>query len=409
MAQVPGPATNFLSPEDYAQLLREARDTDRFAQGQLQAPRHWTQALAGALGMGLSGYQAGQARERNQATETAANQAIADILAGKEGAVAAGMANPRSAQFAQQYQMQEPARERAAAEAARAAKLFPLQQDLLRAKIASAKAGPAAPAAVQQYNYAKSQGYQGSFMDFQKELKSAGKAETTINMPGGDKLADELAKKFAGRVDTMYEGAKQAAQASANVRGAEEALLKGTFAGAGAENWVLPAAEILDRLGIAGKNTQELIANTRQYIAQTGAEVGQAIKMFGAGTGLSDADRSFAQQIAGGNINVTPKALGRIIRIRRQVHQNTIKRYNELRGRLPENLKPYYPAIGEDAWKAPQGEDAPQVRASDLAGQAPQEGQTATNPQTGEKIIFQNGQWGPMRLQNQNRFNFTGQ
>ena len=114
---------NFISPEDYAQLLRESRDTDRFGQGMLQRPTHWSQALAGALGMGLGGYQAGQARDRNQATVQDANQQLAQLLQGG-GNLEAAMANPRSADAARQYQMQAPARARAAASASREAARF---------------------------------------------------------------------------------------------------------------------------------------------------------------------------------------------------------------------------------------------------------------------------------------------
>jgi len=136
MARAPSAGTNFLSPEDYAQLLREAQATDRFAQGQLQAPRHWTQALAGALGMGLSGYQSGQARERNQATQADANAQLAAMLRGEENTA---MMNPRSRDMAMRYEMQRPQREFQQFQREQAKANAPLERQLLQAKIEKAQ------------------------------------------------------------------------------------------------------------------------------------------------------------------------------------------------------------------------------------------------------------------------------
>jgi hypothetical protein len=43
------------------------------------------------------------------------------------------------------------------------------------------------------------------------------------------------------------------------------------------------------------------LANTRQFMSAMGAQVAAAITAFGAGTGLSDADREFAKQMVGAN------------------------------------------------------------------------------------------------------------
>ena len=45
----------------------------------------------------------------------------------------------------------------------------------------------------------------------------------------------------------------------------------------------------------------ERLANTRQYMSAMGGQVADAITAFGAGTGLSDADRKFAEQMVGKN------------------------------------------------------------------------------------------------------------
>jgi hypothetical protein len=57
--------------------------------------------------------------------------------------------------------------------------------------------------------------------------------------------------------------------------------------------------------------------------------VGKLIKQFGAGTGLSDADREFAKDMAGGRISLDSKAINRILDINEKAARNTITRHNK--------------------------------------------------------------------------------
>lgn len=75
---------------------------------------------------------------------------------------------------------------------------------------------------------------------------------------------------------------------------------------------------------------------TQAYFAAVGRQVGENIKMFGAGTGLSDADREFAKQMAAGSIELTPTAIQRIMRINRKVSEGVIGKYNQRRTELAE-------------------------------------------------------------------------
>ena len=59
-----------------------------------------------------------------------------------------------------------------------------------------------------------------------------------------------------------------------------------------------------------------------------GKEVGSLIRMFGSGTGLSDADRMYAEKIAGGNISVNEQSLRKMIAINKRARINLIRRYN---------------------------------------------------------------------------------
>jgi hypothetical protein len=71
------------------------------------------------------------------------------------------------------------------------------------------------------------------------------------------------------------------------------------------------------------------VATTEEYIANAGRQVGQIIKLFGAGTGLSDADREYAQQIAGGNISIPGDALMRIVKAARDTVKREVRAYDD--------------------------------------------------------------------------------
>ena len=57
--------------------------------------------------------------------------------------------------------------------------------------------------------------------------------------------------------------------------------------------------------------------------------VGRVIKQFGAGTGLSNADREYAEKMAGGKVTLDRKALERILDINERAARNAIKYHNE--------------------------------------------------------------------------------
>ena len=74
--------------------------------------------------------------------------------------------------------------------------------------------------------------------------------------------------------------------------------------------------------------------NTDVFLAAIGLQVGQVIRAFGAGTGLSDADREYAERIASGTIKASPAAIARVLEIGRKAARFKIGTYNEARGRF---------------------------------------------------------------------------
>jgi len=170
-------------------------------------------------------------------------------------------------------------------------------------------------------------------------IAGAGASRTTIqNLPAGKKFSETLGETAAKRLDDLR---TKAESASSTLQTSEQLLpllddpnfISGTLANA--------------RLAVA-KAVGIDVSATEAYFAGIGQQVAERITAFGAGTGLSDADREFAKKIAGGEETLTVGAIRRIIRINNESARNVMGKYNEERTRLgkkdPEVLD-YFPEL----------------------------------------------------------------
>lgn len=176
--------------------------------------------------------------------------------------------------------------------------------------------------------------------------------------------------------------ATEAATAIGVIHDMRANLDKGMITGAGA-NAALNFGRVLSKAGFQA--AQDPVANTQAYAAESGNLVGQIIKQFGSGTGLSDADREYAKQIAAGDVSLDEKALRRLLDIREKANRIIIQRYNkraeQVKGRAGSNL-PIDIGVEEPPAYSPPNKSR---------------GPTATNPKTGEKLEFRDGKWQPLR------------
>ena len=86
-------------------------------------------------------------------------------------------------------------------------------------------------------------------------------------------------------------------------------------------------SEFSEFLGIDASDPA--LQNTEAYIALAAPRVADIIQAFGAGTGLSDADREFAAKAAAGDISMTPQSLQRILKILKKASENKLAMYND--------------------------------------------------------------------------------
>jgi len=162
---------------------------------------------------------------------------------------------------------------------------------------------------------------------------------TTVNIGKGDnkKFWETLGKKEAEEFEKQRIEAQDAAQSININKEAKQLLDSGMVTGSGA-NFIVNSGKVLQQLGIPiGKDANQTLDNTQAYSAMMGKQVGKIIKDFGAGTGLSDADREYANKIAAGEITLNEESLRKLIDINDRINAAKIIQYNKKAGEVEKN------------------------------------------------------------------------
>jgi len=200
---------------------------------------------------------------------------------------------------------------------------------LVDAKAGLASVGGKASAGIQGYNQAKKDGYEGTYMEYKKELAEAGKPVTNISM--GSKAFSDLNKTLGKKFADSYESAEGDLQSLVALQEGRKIFESGIRTGLGAGSVTAAENFLASRFGIG---EGDLAARTSAFAAIMGVQVGQVIKLFGSGTGLSDADREYAQKIAGGEISQPKEALAKLLDINERLLRRKLDIHNEKADRL---------------------------------------------------------------------------
>ena len=91
--------------------------------------------------------------------------------------------------------------------------------------------------------------------------------------------------------------------------------------------------------GMASEDAEAITANTETWLAYRGNAVASTIQAFGAGSGLSDADREFATKMAGANPDASPAAIKRLLEIERRGYTSLIKNNNRVVKRMVDRIE----------------------------------------------------------------------
>ena len=165
------------------------------------------------------------------------------------------------------------------------------------------------------------------------------------DIKGATKLADKLGETQATQLADLADKATQATQSIQTNKVALDLLNKGVITGTGA-NFKLNTGKALQAAGI--HIADDPIANTEAFVANAAQSVAANIKAFGSGTGLSDADREYTQDMVGGRISLNDKSIRKILEIRNQQNQYIINQYSGRRKNLGENLRTYLPDVEKE-------------------------------------------------------------
>lgn len=179
---------------------------------------------------------------------------------------------------------------------------------------------------VRNYEYAKSPAggnYKGTFEQF----KAISTPKTTINMAQEKAFESGLGKGQSERIIASQVAAQDAAAIIDTVKTGRDIMKSGMITGAGAD-FLVNFNQALKTAGI-DSGYADAAANSQAFTANMAGNVGKLIKQFGAGTGLSDADREFAKDMAGGRVSLDSKAINRILDINERAARNVIARHNK--------------------------------------------------------------------------------
>ena len=151
-------------------------------------------------------------------------------------------------------------------------------------------------------------------------------------------FADELAKKGADELFKRRDVAIGAMQTLDANQTARQLLDSGIVSGIGAD-YIMSFGKALQQAGLGiGKDA---IANTEAFVALRSKEVANVVKQFGAGAGISNADREYALKAAAGEVSLTESSIRKILELHDATSRAAIKSYNDSVKQLDPGVVPF--------------------------------------------------------------------
>ena len=204
---------------------------------------------------------------------------------------------------------------------------------------------------IRDYEYAKARGFTGTLPEYQQQLRKAG--ATNVNTGPGPTQA--VFKEVSERADA----ARAAAAALPAFSEARKAIDSGAILGAGADMRLG-----MQKIGAMFGLDPAAAENTEVFRSAIAPVVLSTVKGLGAGTGISNADREFAEKAAGGNISLEPGSIRRLLDIGQRAAEARIKSHQTMLDKVYPDSDPQNAQVralfGIDAPAAPAAQAAPQ-------------------------------------------------
>jgi len=213
-------------------------------------------------------------------------------------------------------------------------------------KVATAPDKPAtAPSSVQAYEYAKGQGYTGTFEQWQLAQRKAGASRIDVNTAGETAYAKALGSKTAENDIAQYKAAEKAPDNVAKLDNLIKQLrTSDAITGPGAN--VILNIKRAQQFFMGEKNAGRQVSDTQLLDAMLGSDVFPMIQELGIGARGMDtpAERDFLRKVFTGTIDVNKDTLIKMTEIRRAVAARAAEKWNK-RVRSGE-LDRYFKQIG---------------------------------------------------------------
>jgi len=159
-----------------------------------------------------------------------------------------------------------------------------------------------------------------------------------------DPVGDAYAKKDAEQLVKNQTTIKENRQVLVQNLEARKQLERGVFSGLGAQ-WSLDTARAwvatLDKMGLSdyGAETRAKVNATERFMTNRIKSMSKMLKQFGAGTGISDADREVAWKAVGGDITLNEQTLKDIVDIESKMAIWTMAHPADAVPMTPEEIK----------------------------------------------------------------------
>ncbi|MGB3834073.1 MAG: hypothetical protein WA975_19670 [Mesorhizobium sp.] len=227
---------------------------------------------------------------------------------------------------------------------------------------------------------AEAAGLQPGTPEYQKFMASGGREGSLVtinNSPEGDVFAG-MPKDIREEMFKRQGEAQDAADLIGITNQGLQLLDQGAITGAGSGAKVA-AVKWAQSVGVPiDGDIADAVNNAETYRAVMAQAVGKVIKNFGSGTGLSDADRQYAERLAGGDTTLNEPAIRRILAAGVKSAKSKIGNFNGMRDKV----------LSGDLSAILNVQEPPEYSAPTAGG-----GTRARNPQTGETLEWDGSQW----------------
>jgi hypothetical protein len=197
------------------------------------------------------------------------------------------------------------------------------------------------PSKIEEFEFAKTPeggGFKGTFVDY---VKAGSPGGVSLNVNTEKSFGGELGTQLAKQDAEKFNAASKAPSMLSNINATRDILTSGNVITGAFADEKLNIARVGQALGVTGKSTDEMVANTQTLFASRAGAVLDSIRAsgLGAGQGFSNADRDYLEKAKMGGIKFSPDAMKKQLDIEEKVARATAGAWNERFDQMPDSAK----------------------------------------------------------------------